>query len=312
MSYNRAEHESRGQRVYHWYFVYRSIFLFGLIEFFVFIFFFIDHLRDGTFSDTVLHYVHYWYLFLFLLYVLPLIGVMVASKNITAQFEIVDSLEISYSFGFIMKTKGRIPMADIVEIIVSEGHSKEGRFISLYILTNNQNWYTGRLKNFDAFPISHFLTVFRDGLIKTATIKNDVEQEQIPVSVKRIQRGIFPNMQVYVNENEVQPMSNLDEDTQLFEVSKGGIITFMYEKELGIFRFDGAKNTVFLLNNKITPFLFGGSKECNNFVLKSTSDQVAALVEHILRIKRRSYIIQFILFFLIILSYLFVFMSISK
>lgn len=250
--------------------------------------------------------------FLFLLYVLPLIGVMVASKNITAQFEIVDSLEISYSFGFIMKTKGRIPMADIVEIIVSEGHSKEGRFISLDILTNNQNWYTGRLKNFDAFPISHFLTVFRDGLIKTATIKNDVEQEQIPVSVKRIQRGIFPNMQVYVNENEVQPMSNLDEDTQLFEVSKGGIITFMYEKELGISRFDGAKNTVFLLNNKITPFLFGGSKECNNFVLKSTSDQVAALVEHILRIKRRSYIIQFILFFLIILSYLFVFMSISK
>lgn len=293
MSYIRQERERVDNRSNKWYLLLKvSLIPYILAPAWVLLFIrFLDEIRDAIESTYGLsESADFIITMLFLLF--PLLCVflcrLIALSNINVSLRLTDDAEISYSYGFIKKSTDSVRISDIVEM---QACFDRGGSIGINMLTKNNKRIFGTLKN--NMPLLYVLEVFRSGLSSNAEAL--LTEKRVPIMIQRVSAGTYPDMQIFVNQNEVKPTPDLSNESQTIEASARDVITFFTHTCFSIFRFDGGMQTVFLLGNKLR-FIPIASKI--SFVQKTTSDNVCVLKENILRANRKKSIALGFVFFL--------------
>lgn len=241
-------------------------------------------------------------LFLLFTFLCAFLCRLIALSNINASLRLTDDAEISYSYGFIKKSTDSVRISDIVEM---QACFDRGGSIGINMLTKNNKRIFGTLKN--NMSLLYVLEVFRSGLSSNAEAV--LTEKRVPIMIQRVSAGTYPDMQIFVNQNEVKPTPDLSNESQTIEASAGDVITFFTNTRFSIFRFDGGMQTVFLLGNKIRIFPLASK---NSFVQKTTSDNVCVLKENILRANRKKIIALGFVFFLQLIVYILLILGINN
>lgn len=301
MSYIRQERECAESRSNRWYLLLRlsfSLFILGLVGALLFIWcqYEINDAIESTYGLSGSADLIFTMLFLLFPFLCAFLCLLIALSNINASLRLTDDAEISYSYGFIKKSTDSVRISDIVEM---QACFDRGGSIGINMLTKNNKRIFGTLKN--NMPLLYVLEVFRSGLSSNAEAV--LTEKRVPIMIQRVSAGTYPDMQIFVNQNEVKPTPDLSNESQTIEASAGDVITFFTNTCFSIFRFDGGMQTVFLLGNTIRFFPIASK---NSFVQKTTSDNVCVLKENILRANRKKIIALGFVFFLQLIVFIFI------
>lgn len=307
MSYIHQERERVDNRSNKWYLLLKVSFIpYILAPAWALLFIrFQDEIRDaiegicGSLASFDLIIIALFLLFPFLS---AFLCILIALSNINASLRLTDDAEISYSYGFIKKSTDSVRISDIVEM---QACFDRGGSIGINMLTKNNKRIFGTLKN--NMPLLYVLEIFRSGLSSNAEAV--LTEKSVPIMIQRVSAGTYPDMQIFVNQNEVKPTPDLSNESQTIEASAGDVITFFTNTRFSIFRFDGGMQTVFLLGNKLR-FIPIASK--NSFVQKTTSDNVCVLKENILQANRKKIIALGFVFFLQLIVFILLILGINN
>lgn len=283
MSYILQERERAENRSKGWHILFRvSSFLIPLLPICcIIILNYIDDIFVPTsgISGLLFGPVIIYLVFVFVLFFLPFLCRSIAQSNIRASLTLADEGQIFYRYGYIKKSEGSVRISDIAEIEARVMRSRQGEFIDLNILTKDNKLIYGALKN--GKSLLNVMDVLHSGL--SAKTEVDPAEKRVPVMLQRLSDNAFPDMQIFVNQNEVKPTLDSGNGSQTFESSDGDVITFLSKTCFSIFRFDGGQHTVFLLGDKMRLGSLLPIGEVVSSVHKTTADSVYMLKENILR-----------------------------